>query len=566
MGNKLSVPQRVEEQENESDTDTHKVASEGKCEHNGGPVTMVSTHKVHYCYDEVDLGISVQQDTGVTSSPKTMELSAGADAKANGKNLGQEARAQPPAAKSRFSLTLSRPVPGRTRDEGSDPAPVPGMLDVSSPGALENKDQSERPGLSVAAAPRPNADKSPGHTPAGEEGCSATGELWGATHVKSKDSSFLDKLFKLDRRQEKVPVESLITESPAQADNTPESSRLYNHDSAEADIDVSEGKEREVGPLNCSLPQDPAVLDTTEEDPQAAETENNSIMSFFKTLVSPNKVETKKEPEDTGTEKSPATSADLKSGKVSFAPQETSQGTTKNPISTEPAKEGAKEKGAPTSLPLGKLFWKKSGREAPVPTGTEENVVCESPVEARTSEDVESALQTVDLSEEGEAAPGPAEVKIKQEDRKSSRTSLRAFFRQMSVKGDGGTSHSEDMNKKDASIQTSTEKPITPLGPEPAVANPKGKEDSSKDKKTPSAEVSKPKGNKQEARDPAPGAEPAVAAVNSLQNGEGLSSPRRPDKWKQPLGGFFKNLGPKRMLDAQVQTDPVSIGPVGKSK
>lgn len=282
--------------------------------------------------------------------------------------------------------------------------------------------------------------------------------------------------------------------------------------------------------------------------------------------VSPNKVETKKEPEDTGTEKSPATSADLKSGKVSFAPQETSQGTTKNPISTEPAKEGAKEKGAPTSLPLGKLFWKKSGREAPVPTGTEENVVCESPVEARTSEDVESALQTVDLSEEGEAAPGPAEVKIKQEDRKSSRTSLRAFFRQMSVKGDGGTSHSEDMNKKDASIQTSTEKPITPPGPEPAVANPKGKEDSSKDKKTPSAEVSKPKGNKQEARDPAPGAEPAVAAVNSLQNGEGLSSPRRPDKWKQPLGGFFKNLGPKRMLDAQVQTDPVSIGPVGKSK
>lgn len=58
-------------------------------------------------------------------------------------------------------------------------------------------------------------------------------------------------------------------------------------------------------------------------------------------------------------------------------------------------------------------------------------VVCESPVEARTSEDVESALQTVDLSEEGEAAPGPAEVKIKQEDRKPSRTSLRAFFRQM---------------------------------------------------------------------------------------------------------------------------------------
>lgn len=29
-----------------------QVASGGKCEHNGGPVTLVSTHKVHYCYDE----------------------------------------------------------------------------------------------------------------------------------------------------------------------------------------------------------------------------------------------------------------------------------------------------------------------------------------------------------------------------------------------------------------------------------------------------------------------------------------------------------------------------------
>ena len=59
-----------------------------------------------------------------------------------------------------------------------------------------------------------------------------------------------------------------------------------------------------------------------------------------------------------GAEKSPATSADLKSDKGNVTPQEP-QGAAKNSTSTEIAKEGAKEKGGPTSLPLGKLFWKK---------------------------------------------------------------------------------------------------------------------------------------------------------------------------------------------------------------
>ncbi|XP_055963442.1 breast carcinoma-amplified sequence 1 [Sorex fumeus] len=629
-------------------------------EHSGGLVTMVSTHTVH-CYDEVDLGISVQQDTGDTSSPQTMELSTGADAQASGKNLGPEARTQPPAAKSRFSLTLSRPVPGRTRDRASDSSRAPVTLDVSPQRAPENKDPSERPGLPAAAAPGPDPDKSPGRSPASGDGGSVSAQLGGGAPAKPKDSSFLDKLFKPDRGQAKAPAENnpepASLQPPAQPADTPGPVRLCNHGSNQTDIDASEEKEPEVSPVSRSLPRDAA-----EDQPQIAGTENNpSIMSFFKTLVSPNKAETKKDPEDPaskaeivcdghvgqktaqiqakgskkkqlqsprlgqacrklfrqkGTEKSPTTTTDLKSDKVSCAPQDTPRGAAKNPPSTEPAKEGTKEKGAPTSLPLGKLFWKKSGRESPVPPGTEENVVCESPVEAQASQELESDLDTVDLGGGAEAAPEPAEAKLKREERKPSRTSLRAFFRQMSVKGDGGTSHSEDTNAKDASSQVSdleplggglaarglstpsscganlmptrisasprppamcqtsisAEKVVMPPGPsEPAAATPKGKEGPSKDKKTPTAatapaaaETNKPKGNKQEARAPTP--EPAGAAANALQNGGGHDSPRRPEKWRQPLGGFFKSLGPKRMSDAQVQTDPVSIGPAGKSK
>lgn len=58
-------------------------------------------------------------------------------------------------------------------------------------------------------------------------------------------------------------------------------------------------------------------------------------------------------------------------------------------------------------------------------------VVCDSPVEVVKSEEVESTLQTVNLSEEGDATPEPTAVKLKREEPKPLRTSLMAFLRQM---------------------------------------------------------------------------------------------------------------------------------------
>lgn len=332
-------------------------------------------------------------------------------------------------------------------------------------------------------------------------------------------------------------------------------------------------------------------------------------MSFFKTLVSPNKAETKRDPEDTaskaesvcdgqagqktsetqgkgskkkhlesprlglafrklfrhqGAEKSPSTAGNLKSDKANSTPQETPGGTQSPkgsqagqaaPTATGAAKDSGKEKTGPTSLPLGKLFWKK--------------VVCESPVETVKSEEVESTLQTVDLSEDRDSLPEPAEVKRKREEGKPRRSSLMAFFRQVSVKGDGGSTHSEEITGKDSNNQTSnstekapTPKATTPPGPEPTGAAQKGKEASTKDKK--SAEVNKQKNNKQQAKEPGQGAEQAAAEPSALPSGD--KAQKRAEKRRQSLGGFLKGLGPKRMSDAQVQTDPVSIGPPGKSK
>ncbi|XP_070445698.1 breast carcinoma-amplified sequence 1 isoform X5 [Equus przewalskii] len=492
MGNQMSVPQRTEDQENELETDAYKVASGSECGQNGMPV-MLSTHTVQL-YDEVDLGISVEEDNVAASSHETMEISTVADA--NGKNLGKEARPEAPAAKSRFFLTLSRPVPGRTGDQATDSSNASVALDVSSNKALGNKGLSESTALPGAAATGHIPDKAPGQTPAADQGFSAAWgpaplppEAGGPAPSKPKDASFFDKLFKLDKGREKAPVDSQQETKSAdhqdQEDGIPGLSRQSNDVPAESDIVDGKGEGQESTAVNCSVLGDPQELEIAKEDPQTTDiTENNpSIMSFFKTLVSPNKAETKKDLEDTGAEKSPTSSADLKSDKANFAPQET-QGAAKNSTSTETAKEGAKEKGGPTSLPLGKLFWKKSVKEDSVPTGAEEN----------TSD--------------------------------------------------------------------SAEKAIPPPEPEPAGAGQKGKEGASKDKKA-AAEMNKQKSNKQEAKEPGPCVEPAAGEGN-LQNGD--KSQKRPEKRRQSLGGFFKGLGPKRMLDAQVQTDPVAIGPVGKSK
>lgn len=188
----------------------------------------------------VDLGISVKEDNVAASSLKTMEISPVTNA--NGKNLGKEAKPEAPAAKSRFFLTLSRPVPGRTEDPATDSSAGSVTLGVTSSNAPGNKELSESMALRVAAAQGHDPDKTPGQTPAPHEGFSAT---WGPTPLppesaeaapsKPKDSSFFDKLFKLDKGQEKAPVDTQqeaksvehqrqadeISGSPRQSDDVP---------------------------------------------------------------------------------------------------------------------------------------------------------------------------------------------------------------------------------------------------------------------------------------------------------------------------------------------------------
>ncbi|XP_020839910.1 breast carcinoma-amplified sequence 1 isoform X4 [Phascolarctos cinereus] len=608
MGNELSVPQKNEEKMNESAADSSQIAPESGCVQNGLPATesaLIVQQK-----NDASTQTSVNQGNVATSSHTTMEISTISEA--NGKNLGKEAKAPAPAAKSRFFLTLSRPVPGRTRDQGTDSSVGSVSLDVSSENPPANKASSENMKLPATAALEEDSDKTQNQVPAEaslsttEQPASPPPEAEGAAPARPKEPSFFDKFFKLDKKKENIPVPFGIQEGtdntenqhldretpglPSQSNNVPEEKDL---------VDSREKSEQEnsVG-VNSSVPEDRKQPEIVQENPQTEHTtENNySVMSFFKTLVSSNKGETKTDSEDKssketqstsntkGAEKSPASSANTKSDKATSSSPE-AQGTQKNTkgldssaqqqttASPESAKNGTKEK-SPTSLPLGKLFWKKSIKEDTVPKGAEENQnktqtqeACEAPVELTKSEDIEASLQTIELNEEEAVSPEPAPAKPNEEENRSRKTNLRLFLRQLSMRGVGDFTNSEEVNGKDSDGQTSdsTEKAVTPPETEPAGPGQKNKE-ASKEKK-PTADPNKQKGNKKNSTEQANSPDLRGAEKNSMQNGGGSKENplKRPEK-RQSLGGFFKGLGPKRMSDAEVQTDPVSIGPVGKSK
>uniref|UniRef100_U3KFF3 Breast carcinoma amplified sequence 1 n=2 Tax=Ficedula albicollis TaxID=59894 RepID=U3KFF3_FICAL len=334
-------------------------------------------------------------------------------------------------------------------------------------------------------------------------------------------------------------------------------------------------------------------------------------MSFLKTLVSPSKAEAKSDSEDKGSkaEKGPggqpgpkaAAESPSKGGKKKKAEspklghstfsklfrhkavKETQQTTnTKSPeqppvtsvkadrnvppsqeppakqnpkapeaaapvqaVATETPREATKDKGSATPLPLSKLFWKKNSSEE---------------AEAVSNEKAEVALEVVAPDRDESKSTESTELKARGAESKTPKANLRRFFK-LSVKGAGGTPSSEEgdaPSPRHHHTLNATEKPLAPSDSDPGGQRSK---EGSKDKKS-TLDLGRQKGREQ----PEP-REGAAAEPDSMQNGGDAKEPpcKRTEK-RQSLGGFFKGLGSKRMSDAEVQTDPVSILPAGKSK
>ncbi|XP_021132313.4 breast carcinoma-amplified sequence 1 isoform X3 [Anas platyrhynchos] len=631
MGNTVSVPEEVKEDSAYPVIRSYQALPESSTSVKNGSAVFVQTHPPAM-NGEVDAKASVVRDNAAASSPKTKEQSAGA---AGGEVAGSTASRALPSAKPLSVFAFSWSVPGRTEDPASDSSVGSAKLDVSSEAPNVNKAPSDSTALPTAAAPQPGTHKIlaqaqsasvPHHSSLAAPGI-PDGES--TATPKPKQVNFFDKIFKLEkgkeRSQEQTPTqkETRALDAPDGCSEVQEaagSQRTSNGIPPGKEIDDRNRSDlrQDLASGNSLAAEQPAKAEVNQDSPQAAAAvDNRSVMSFFKTLVSPSKAETKSEPEDKGskaekghggqpapktvpesqtkgakkkkaespklghstfsklfrhkaaketqqttntksTEQQPVSSVKSDKNVPSSQELQTAKQNTKAPepaaqqqaAATEAPKEVTKEKASSTPMPLSKLFWKKN-------TSEEAEIV--------SNEKTDASSEAV-APDKDEKSPEATEVKPRKEESKTPKANLRKFFK-LSGKGDGGTTRSEEVNGPSPSHQTSnsTERPVATAESEPVGQKSK---ESSKDKKS-TVELSKQKGSKQEAREQPDSREQQTAETDSIQNGGDTSkepsSYKRTEK-RQSLGGFFKSLGSKRMSDAEVQTDPVSILPAGKSK
>ncbi|NWX19026.1 BCAS1 protein, partial [Aegotheles bennettii] len=550
----------------------------------------------------VDAKASVAWDNVAVSSPKTMEQSPVPNA--GGQRLGSTARRALPSAQSRSVFAFSWAVPGRTEDPATDSSVGSEKLDVSSEAPGVNKAPSESVEVPAAAAREEGAhknltraaslrdiDPTASGTPEGEETATS----------KAKQVTFFDRIFKLEKGKERSQTPIAAQEERQGSDlpdghlAAPEAAGLQSTSPSEIDDCNQKDLRQHSAGVNGLTAKQPEKAEVKQDNPQPAAAADNSVMSFLKTLVSPSKAEAKSDSEDKGskvekghggqpapmtvaesptkgakkkkaespklghstfsklfrhkaaketqqttntksTEQQPVTSVKSDKNVPSSQEPQTTKQNTKAPepaaqqqaVVIEAPKEATKEKVSSTPMPLSKLFWKKNALEE---------------AEIVSNEKADTSLEAVTPDKDESKSPEAVEVKPRKEESKTPKTNLRKFFKL---------------------TLNSTERPIAPAESEPVGQKSK---ESSKDKKS-TVELSKQKGSKQETREQPDSREQPAAETDSIQNGGDSSkepSFKKTEK-RQSLGGFFKGLGSKRMSDAEVQTDPVSILPAGKSK
>ncbi|KAL7985582.1 hypothetical protein Chor_004152 [Crotalus horridus] len=525
--------------------------------------------------ENMDARVSVGLDNAAVSSQKTMEISSNSEA--NGNNFGKEAKPIPPAAKSRFAIAFSRSVPGRTEAQATNSSVGSAQLDVSSEAAQANKASSENRELSVAAAAEKASDKNLSEASHSETELSATAKEENVPLPKSKELTFLDRLFKLEKGKPKSREQEQSQQEVT--DSNPENLiDECNQTTLQQDIAVA----------NCLASEDLAQEERKTENINIATRTDNNIMSFFKTLVSPSKADSKCDTEDKGSQtghggqlaEKTATDSLVKStkkkkpdsprlGHSTFSKlfrhkakkdiqQTANTKQTEQPVPVVPVTKPEINVPPPQESPAVKPIVKPP--EAPVQQPQPASAATPTDdIEVINTERIEASPETpVKVESRSQEV---AETKSKGEDRSErTKTNLRKFFK-LSVRNDTGVTPPE-INGPASDHQTLdfTDRPLTQAeNRDPAS---KGSRKNSTDNPNKSQEIP------QKTKDPQESRQEEAAEIDSLQNGEDAAqqSPLKRTEKRQTFGGFLKGLSPKRMSDAGVQTDPVSIVSVVKPK
>ncbi|NWI46129.1 BCAS1 protein, partial [Picathartes gymnocephalus] len=575
MGNTLSVPEEAED-DNTCTVKSYQSLAESPDSIKNGSVVFVQNPPP---------AVNGEGDAKAAAGRDEEPVCPAERSRAGGQSRGSAASRAPPPARPRSALAFPWVVPGRSEEPATPPAPR-----AESPDAAGlNRTPSEGT-EGPAAAQDGGAPLKLGRAPLQDVELSSP-EGQDVAAPKVRQVTLFDRIFKLEKGRGRtqgdpqegrqglgVPNGSITAGAP---DGVPLGKASID-ECTQKDLGQDSAGEQELAAAA------PGRAQVEQDSPQAAAGQG-SVMSFLKTLVSPSKAEAKSDSEDKGSKaekgpggqpgpkaaaESPSKGAKKKKaespklGHSTFsklfrhkAAKETPQTTnTKSPeqpavpcvkpdrnvppsqepavkqnpkapeaaappqgVTTEAPREGTKDKGSATPLPLSKLFWKKNSSEE---------------AEAVSSEKAEVALEAAAPDRSESKSAETAEVKPRAAESKTPKANLRKFFKL---------------------TLNATEKPLAPSESDPGGQRSK---EASKDKKS-SVEVGRQKGREQ----PEPREQPAADPDSIHNGGDAAKEPsyKKTEK-RQSLGGFFKGLGSKRMSDAEVQTDPVSILPTGKSK
>ncbi|XP_062835014.1 breast carcinoma-amplified sequence 1 isoform X3 [Anolis carolinensis] len=520
MGNSFSLENEPEDQEPVHGTTYSPVSSEPPDSLKNGHVTIqpVQTDLLANG-NTVDAKVTVLQDNAAISSQKTMEISTVSESNEN--NLGKKAKTPPPAAKSRFSFSFSRPVPGRNGVQATNSSVGPTQLDVSSETLSENKASSENPGLPAAAVAEEASNKNLNETSLSEIELTAPDKREDDTVPKPKEISFFERIFKLEKGKEKKKAQEEI-QSEDEVDNpgvlitAQETSGLQSApDNILQGTDVTDDSNQKAlqqgsADVNCLASVDLAQEEVKPDNVKTANgtDSNNSVMSYFNKLVSQRKSGSKADSEDKGSQTCPG-------GQI-----------PEKKAADSPKKSPKKKK--PESPRLGhntfsKLFRHKVKKDA---QQTEDTKITEQPATTTTIVKTE-----ISIPPPQENLAANQNIKVPEPPVQQQATATVVI-----------TNEAPKEVTKERSQSTPT--PLSKFFR----------------KKTPTDDIEVINTEKIEAS-------PVVPTKEENRSQEAAETKSKGDEKtpKTNLRKFFK-LSPKRMSDAQVQTDPVSIVPFVQPK
>ncbi|MBN3293954.1 BCAS1 protein, partial [Polypterus senegalus] len=207
-------------------------------------------------------------------------------------------------------------------------------------------------------------------------------------------------------------------------------------------------------------------------------------------------------------------------------PQKETPNELESQVKQKPAKESSPN-------PFSKLFKQK--------TEVSETQDAKDQVD---SPQVEVQIPSI-LSQPIESKPPEAKPA---EETKPAKSTFVSFFKQLTVKEEEPVANSLQANGKDSPVTTLDPKNKSEAKETPVPLSTVKEDDKSLQ------EMKKKNGRKEDVFE-------APSPTEEVMK----ESPKRLEK-RPSIGGFFKGLGSKRMSDAEVQTDPVSILPLEKAK